>query len=377
MGKSKKKVLFVANTAWYLLNFRLGVIRHFQSRQFETVAVAPYDESCHALHSHGCRWIATDLEPRGTHPFRDASYWLQLYRIYSEEQPSLVIHYTIKPNIYGTLAARLLHIPSIAVISGAGYAFSQRGMLYHLAKFLLKVSLHFSSEVWFVNRDDRSFFISEQVVDADKAYLFPGEGINTERFCPSRSQVSEPKEKVVFLFAGRLLREKGVELYAQAARQLKPKYPHAEFHLLGFLSEGNPAFISKAELAQWQDYVHYLGSTQNIIPYIESADCLVLPSFYREGVPRILLEAASLEKPIITTNHVGCRDVVEHGVNGFLVQPRSASDLVEKMERMITMPREARVMMGKRGRLKVIQQFDESLVIRGYDEMLNRLQLLS
>jgi glycosyltransferase involved in cell wall biosynthesis len=376
MAKSKKKVLLVANTAWYVFNFRLGVIRHFQSQHFETVAVTPYDEFCHALQAHGCRWIGADLDARGINPFSDACYWLQLYRIYSEEQPSLVIHYTIKPNIYGTLAARLLRIPSVAVISGAGHAFSQRNMLYHLAKFLLKVSLHFSHEVWFVNHDDRSLFISEQVVRAEKAYLFPGEGINTQRFCPSLSQVSEPREKVVFLFAGRLLREKGVELYAQAARQLKPKYPHAEFYLLGFLSEGNPAFVSKAELTQWQDYVHYLGSTQNIIPYIESADCLVLPSVYREGIPRILLEAASLAKPIITTNHVGCRDVVEHSVTGFLVQPNSVSDLLEKMEQMITMPSVTRVMMGERGRQKVIQQFDESLVIRCYDEMLTRLHLL-
>lgn len=157
---------------------------------------------------------------------------------------------------------------------------------------------------------------------------------------------------------------------------MKPKYPCAEFRLLGFLCEGDPDFVSRAEIESWKDYVAYLGETSDVLPYLRDADCVVLPSFYREGAPRTLLEAASLEKPIITTDSVGCREIVEDGVTGFLVQPNSVSDLTEKMERIIAVPYPARLEMGKRGRLKMIKEFDDSLVLRCYDEMLHRLNLL-
>ncbi|MFN3386504.1 MAG: glycosyltransferase family 4 protein [Candidatus Thermochlorobacter sp.] len=376
MDKSHKKVLLVANTSWYLYNFRFGVIRHFQAQCFDTVAVAPSDAYAQQLRNHGCHVIDVFLEPRGINPLNDVRYFWQLYKIYADERPSLIIHYTIKPNIYGSLAAMLLGFPSVAVVSGAGHAFVHKGWLNRIAKLLLRTALRYATEVWFVNPEDRALFVSEKLVSSEKAYLFPGEGIDTHHFRPAPSNQHTASKKIVFLLSARLLREKGIELYARAAKQLKSKYPHAEFRLLGFLLAGNPAFVSKDEIECWKDYINYLGETHDVLPYVQAADCVVLPSLYREGTPRTLLEAASLEKPVIATDSVGCRQIVEDGVTGFLVQPNSVSDLVEKLERIITMPEAARLEMGKRARLKMIKEFDESLVLRCYDDMLHRLKLL-
>lgn len=376
MGKPKK-VLLVANTSWYLYNFRFGVIRYFQAQQFEVVAIAPHDRFSNTLQACGCRWIDLPLSPHGTNPLSDARLLWCLYRLYAAERPALVIHYTIKPNVYGSVAAGLLRLPSIAFVSGAGRAFAQRNWLNRLAKSLLSVAFRFAREVWFVNADDRALFIAERLVPAEKTYLVPGEGIDTQRFSPqSCSTASSSPDKVVFLMSARLLREKGVELYASAAKQVKHKYPNAEFQLLGFLDEGNPAFVSKAEIESWRDYVTYLGETDDVLPYLRAADCIVLPTSYREGTPRSLLEAASLAKPIVATNHVGCRQIVEDGVTGFLVQPHSVSDLVQKLEHMLTLSPEARAEMGQRARLKMLQEFDESQVIACYDALLHRLHLV-
>ncbi len=376
MDKSRKKVLLVANTSWYLYNFRFGVIRHFQAQCLETVAVAPSDAYAQRLRNHGCRTIDVFLQPRGINPLNDVRYFWHLYKIYADEHPSLIIHYTIKPNIYGSLAAMALGLPSVAVVSGAGHAFAHKGWLNSIAKLLLRKALRYSREVWFVNPEDRALFVSEKLVSSEKAYLFPGEGIDTHHFCPAPSNQHTASEKIVFLLSARLLREKGIELYARAAKQLKTRYPHAEFRLLGFLSAKDPAFVSRDEIERWKDYINYLGETQEVLPYVQAADCVVLPSLYREGTPRTLLEAASLEKPVIATDSVGCRQIVEDGVTGFLVQPNSVSDLVEKLEQIITMPEAARLEMGKRARLKMIKEFDESLVLRCYDDMLRRLKLL-
>ncbi|MCS7014201.1 MAG: glycosyltransferase family 4 protein [Chloroherpetonaceae bacterium] len=378
MVRSRKKVLLVANTSWYLCNFRIGVIRYFQAQQFEVVAVSPKDNFSHQLQGYGCRWVDLPLLPHSTNPLSDLYLLWRLYALYAAEQPALVIHYTIKPNVYGSLAAGLLRLPSVAVFSGAGRAFAKQDWLNRIVKRLLKIALRFATEVWFVNPDDRALFLAEQLVLPEKTYLVPGEGIDTAHFSPQSALAHLPpssSDKVIFLMSARLLREKGVELYAQAARCLKPKYPNAEFQLLGFLSEGNPAFVSKAEVESWKEYVQYLGDTQNVLPYLSAADCVVLPSSYREGTPRTLLEAASLEKPIVTTNQVGCRHVVEDGVTGFLVQPNNLKDLVEKLERILTMSPEARAEMGRRGRLKMLKEFDESLVIECYHALLQRLHL--
>ncbi len=373
--RTRKTIALVSNTAWYLYNLRLGVIHFLQSKGFEILAIAPHDDFMKLLEQENCKTVAIEMDRRGTNPLSDVALMLRLRKIYRTYKPDFIIHYTIKPNVYGSLAAKLAGIPSIAVVSGLGYAFSTRGWLYQIATRLMKTAFSFAKETWFVNKDDRELLLNANIVSEAKTVQLPGEGINTEKFAPIPKTVSS--DKFVFLMSARLLWEKGVGVFVEAARQLKPKYPHAEFQLLGFLTDDETIGVTKAQVEKWEaeGIVKYLGTTSNVIPFLANADCILLPSFYREGVPRALLEPASMAKPIITTDNVGCRDVVEDGVTGFLVKPNNSADLAEKMERMLSLSEAERREMGRKSREKIIREFDERLVLKEYDAMLTRVGL--
>lgn len=372
---SRKTIALVSNTAWYLYNLRLGVIQFLQSKGFDIIAIAPQDDFMPLLQRENCKTIAVEMDRRGTNPIADLALTMRLWNIYRAEKPDFIIHYTIKPNVYGSLAAWLAGVPSIAVVSGLGYAFSKRGWLYRVAARLMKMAFSKAKEVWFVNQDDRALLLEANVVPQEKTRQLPGEGINTTKFSPTPKRASS--DKFVFLLSARLLWQKGVGTFVEAARLLKPKYPNAEFQLLGFLTDDASAGVTQAQMDEWQreGVVAYLGATSDVVPFLSNADCVLLPSFYREGVPRALLEAASLEKPIIATDNVGCRDVVEDGVTGFLAKPNDAKSLAEKMEAMLNLPEATRLEMGKKAREKVIREFDERLVLQEYDAMLKRFGL--
>ncbi len=376
LTQSRKTIAMVSNTAWYLYNLRLGVIHFLQAKGFDVLAIAPHDDFMTLLEKENCKTVSVEMDRRGTNPLADLALMFRLYRIYRAHKPDFIIHYTIKPNVYGSLAARMAHIPSMAVVSGLGYAFSKRNWLYRIATRLMKTAFSFAKEVWFVNQDDRELLLNANIVPKEKTLQLPGEGVNTEKFAPIPK--SSSSDKFVFLLSARLLWEKGVGVFVEAARNLKPKYPHAEFQLLGFLSDDEKTGVTKAQIDKWQQegIVTYLGTTSNVVPFLANADCILLPSFYREGVPRALLEAASMAKPIITTDNVGCRDVVEDGVTGFLAKPNNSAHLAEKMEQMLNLSETERQEMGKKSREKVIREFDERLVLQEYDAMLTRLRLL-
>lgn len=373
---SRKTIAMVSNTAWYLFNLRLGVIHFLQSKGFEVLVIAPHDDFMTLLEKENCKTLAVEMDKRGTNPLADLALMFRLRNIYRTHKPDFIIHYTIKPNVYGSLAAKMVGIPSIAVVSGLGYAFSKRNWLYQIAARLMKIAFSFAKEVWFVNQDDRELLLNAGIVPKEKTLQLPGEGVNTEKFAPIPK--SSSSEKFVFLLSARLLWEKGARVFVEAARRLKPKYPHAEFQLLGFLTDDETIGVTKTQMDKWvqEGVVTYLGTTSNVVPFLANADCILLPSFYREGVPRALLEAASMAKPIITTDNVGCRDVVEDGATGFLSKPNNSADLAEKMEAMLNLSEAARLEMGKKSRQKVIRQFDERLVLNEYDAMLKRLKLL-
>jgi len=373
--RTRKTIALVSNTAWYLYNLRLGVIHFLQSKGFEILAIAPNDDFMKLLEQENCKTVAIEMDRRGTNPLSDVVLMRRLHKIYRDHKPDFIIHYTIKPNVYGALAAKAAGIPSIAVVSGLGYAFSGRGWLYKIVARLMKTAFAFAKDVWFVNKDDRDLLLQANIVSKEKTVQLPGEGINTEKFAPIPKPSSS--ETFVFLMSARLLWEKGVGVFVEAARQLKPKYPHAEFQLLGFLTDDETIGVTKTQVETWEaeGIVKYLGTTSNVIPFLANADCILLPSFYREGVPRTLLEAASMAKPIITTDNVGCRDVVDDGVTGFLVKPNNSADLTEKMERMLNLSEAERRNMGMKAREKVIREFDERWVLKEYDAMLTRVGL--
>ncbi len=361
----RTKVLIALNTAWNLVNFRSGLIRALVASGYEVAAVAPPDEYISRLEELGCRFVPLPMDNKGTHPGRDLLLLWRFYQLLWRERPDVYLGYTVKPNVYGSLAAHALGIPVINNIAGLGTVFIKEGWLTRLVRGLYRLALFRSAKVFFQNDDDRAMFVARGLVRAAFTDRLPGSGIDLARFSPVPLSSQPPLR---FLLIARMLWDKGVGEYVEAARLLKGRAAKAEFCLLGFLDVQNSAAISRQQMDEWvaEGVVRYLGVSDNVASEIAAADCVVLPSFYREGVPRTLLEAAAMGRPIITTNSVGCREVVDDGVNGYLIRPRDAADLAEKMEQIIALSSAARTAMGIRGREKVEREFDEQIVIGKY-----------
>lgn len=364
------KVLISANVAWNLFNFRRGLIKSLIDAGFEVVAVAPPDECVPELLSLGCRFIPLHMDSKGTHPGRDFVLLLRFLSILRRERPDCYLGYTIKPNVYGSLAAHALRIPVINNISGLGTTFLTDGWLNRIACCLYRLALSRSTTVFFQNPDDLSLFISRQLVTPRQAVRLPGSGIDLQYF---QTRPLARRENVVFLMVARLLWDKGVREYVEAARRVKEICPAAVFRLLGFLGVANRSAVSESDVRAWVDEgtIEYLGSASDVRAHIAEADCVVLPS-YREGTPRSLLEGAAMGRAIITTNAPGCREVVDDGISGFLCRPRDAADLAEKMLQFVRLSREEKSRFGDAGRRKMENQFDEQFVTEAYKAAINR-----
>lgn len=360
------KIVICLNTAWNLVNFRAGLIRALVAAGHEVVTVAPDDKYAAGLKALGCRFVPLHMENGGTNPVQDALLTWRFLRLFAHERPDVYLGYTVKPNVYGSIAAHILHIPVINNIAGLGAVFIQDGLLVRVVRWLYRLALKRSAKVFFQNPDDRTLFIDGGMVRAEVTELLPGSGIDLKRFSSLPKPNAENPE-FRFLLIARMLRDKGVGEYVDAARLLRQRWPRAEFCLLGFVDVQNPASISRAEMDVWvaEGVVNYLGVSDDVRTQLATADCVVLPS-YREGTPRTLLEAAAMARPIITTNAVGCREVVDDGANGYLCKVRDAGDLAAKMDQMLTLTPQQRTDMGLRGRAKMVAQFDEQIVIEKY-----------
>jgi glycosyltransferase involved in cell wall biosynthesis len=302
----------------------------------------------------------------GTNPVEDTELIYDYYQLFKEIKPDILLLYTIKPNIYGSIAAKLLDIPVISSITGLGTVFLHDNVSSKIAKLLYKIALKIPRKVFFENPYDEKVFIDQGFVEKEKVVLIPGAGINTHKFMPIEEEFHK-KYQIKFLFIARLVKDKGLIEYIEAIRLLRDKYPNIEFAILGPYYPGNPTAITKKEMDGWveEGLVNYLGESDDVKSIISEYDCVVLPS-YREGLSRVLLEAASMAKPIVTTNVPGCKDVVEDGVNGFLCEKEDALDLADKMEKIIQLTHAERIQMGKRGREKVVKEFDEPIVNNKY-----------
>lgn len=368
-----KTVVVVVNTSWNIYNFRLNLMRALRDEGFNVLALAPYDAYSDKLRAEGFDWVHLPLDNDSTNLFRELQQIKDFYKLYREIQPDIVLHYTVKPNLYGTFAAMLLKVPSINNISGLGTVFIREGWVYTMARFLYRVVLRFPKKVFFQNHHDRQLFIDKQLIKAGISEVIPGSGVDSQRFSP-REHPKRDNEAVTFLMIARLIRDKGIGEYMDAIKILREKYPQVCFQLIGSLYPGNPSAVSEETLMSWMDegLIEYLPFSNSMQEVIANVDCVVLPS-YREGLSRVLLEAASMAKPIVTSNVAGCKDVVDDGVNGFLCDVKDASSLAKQMEKMITMTHEERKEMGKKGREKILHEFDERLVIEKYLESINNI----
>jgi glycosyltransferase involved in cell wall biosynthesis len=365
-GKMKPKLVIALNTAWNLLNFRSELICALQDAGYEVVTIAPPDEYVARVEALGCRFVPLSMDSNGTHPARDLLLLLRFYLLLKRERPAAYLGYTVKPNVYGSLAAHALGIPVINNIAGLGTVFIKDSWLTFLVRGLYRLALSDSAKVFFQNDVDRQMFVSSGLVAEAVTDRLPGSGIDPAKFTP----VPLPGRPIIrFLLIARMLWDKGVGEFVEAARILKRRNANADFCLLGFLDVQNPAAISRKQMDAWveEGLVRYLGVSDDVRAEIASADCIVLPS-YREGTPRALLEAAAMARPIITTDAVGCRDVLDDSVNGYLCNPRDFNDLADKMGKMMALTNEERTEMGQRGRAKVEREFDVRIVIGKYLE---------
>jgi glycosyltransferase involved in cell wall biosynthesis len=371
--KSKIRIALVSNTAWSMYNFRLGLLYALRESGFEVTIIAPRDSFSSILVSEGFSYEHLPLENYSVNPIAEINTVRHLIKIYKKIQPDLIFHYTIKPNIYGSFAAKWCGIPSVAVTTGLGHLFSFKGGLVRwLTVELYRIAAKWSKSVWFLNQEDKKSFLVRNILPESKMKVIPGEGINIQHFSPI---AKADNKNFTFLFAGRLLLDKGVVEFAEAARLIKQKYPRVNIEILGFIDPENPNAITYDEIDQWQNegLLSYLGEASDVRIFLGNADCLVFPSYYGEGVSRILLEASSMQVPIITTDQIGCRDVVQHGENGLLVPIKSKEALFYAMEEMLLMPKEAREKMGEIGRRKILEKFDENLIIQIYLEEIKKI----
>jgi len=290
-------------------------------------------------------------------------------------RPDVYLGYTIKPNIYGGVAAKFLNIPVINNISGLGMMFVNYNWKTRLIKTLYRYGISKSFKVFFQNKDDRQIFIDDHIVQINKTDILPGSGVDLSHFSYTPKNNNQTTR---FLLIARLLWDKGIQEYIDAASVLRDKYDNLEFCLMGFIDQKNPNAVSKAQIDTWDNkgYIKYLGSSDDVRKEIIKSDCVVLPSYYREGVPRSLLESAAIGRPIITTNSVGCREVVDDEVNGYLCQAGSSRDLTEKMERFLSLTAELRSKMGAKSRQKMEIEFDEQIVVQKYLQSVQETQCI-
>ena len=330
---------------------------------YQITALAPKDDAFRKLEEVGCRFINLPMDNQGLNPLADLCLKKDLEKIYIQNSPDLVVHYTIKPVIYGSLSAAKLGIPFINNITGLGTAFIKRNWVTWLVKRLYRLSQKKANHVLFQNAEDRELFCREKLIPKNVTQeVIPGTGIDTNHFNVCPYPESNP---ITFLLIARMLWDKGVGEFVEAASQIKSEFSDVRFELLGFLDVINRTAISRRQMQIWTDQgvIDYLGETDDVRQHIASSSCVVLPS-YREGLPRTLLEAAAIGRPIIATNVPGCREVVEHGVNGYLCKVKDVNDLVEKIKDMIKLSINDRRGMGLRSRKKIEQNFDERILVK-------------
>ncbi len=365
MSLPLKKIVIAYNTARYLYRLRIGILQGLIERQYKVIVVAPQDEYSQRLEALGCEVYDINMDRKGSNLYRDLLTLLAFRKLYSKLQPDLALHFTIKPNIYGTLAARSLGIPCINMVTGLGTAFIKDSLLTRLIEHMYKFSQAWPHTVFLQNMDDIRLFLERGLVTKEKAVLLPSSGIDLQKFAATPlPENSAP----IFLLIARMLKDKGVLEFVEAARAIKTKQPNVRFQLLGPLGVENRSAIFPTEMDAWvkEGIVEYLGETDDVSPFIANSTCVVLPSFYREGLPRALLEAAAMARPIITTDNVGCRDIVDDGENGFLCKIKDSVDLTGKIERMLMMSTNQRADMGRKGREKMEREFDEKNIVKRY-----------
>lgn len=365
------QIILFANTSWYLFNFRLSLIQRLRQLGFRVHCLAPDREYQGKLEAAGASFHFIELSRSGRNPFMEFAVLIELYKFLKpfDRHSTTVLTFTPKCNLYTNIVCKLTGIPVISNISGLGSSLgNQAGGLFRFSMMKLN-QFAFSScrHIFFQNAEDQETFLKAGIANESKCSRLYGSGVDLEKFQPQPLK-DKPRQTTRFLFIGRLLWSKGLGLAVEAAELLGKEGFDLKIQALGFLDEANPNGIPESQITTWvkDNHLDYLGKTDDVRPHMLGADCIILPTFYFEGVPRSLIEACALGKPIITTDWPGARDTVDHGKNGYLVEPRQIADLAQAMRNFIQLSPERKQEMGQFSRQKAIDLFDQNTNINAY-----------
>lgn len=366
------KIVLTVNAAWNIWNFRKPLVEALIANGHQVTLLAPRDDSVPKLEALGCQFRHLDMGVKSLNPVPDFVLLLRLRRVFKDIRPDVVLSFTIKNNIFGALAAKSVGVPFVPNVTGLGTAFLSGPVLERLVVRLYKTAFRGLPIVFFQNEDDRELFLNRGMTTENQVLLLPGSGINLEYFATAPYPVKDDAPR--FLMIARLLRDKGVFEYVEAARLVKATYPQVRFQLLGATDAQNRTAVDRDTVLQWdQDgVIEYLGTTDDVRPAIAEAHCVVLPS-YREGAPRTLIEAAAMARPLIATKVPGCRAVIDEGTTGFLCDAKNAQSLAGACRKFLEQSHQARIAMGRAGRAKMEREYDKALVVDAYKSAIKQL----
>lgn len=359
-----KKIVILSNHHAYTYNFRKEIIQRLIEEGNKIYVVLPYGEKVDLLKDMGCEYIDVPINRRGINPFTDLKLLSRYKKIIKDIKPDVVLTYTIKPNIYGGLAAKKYSIPYIANITGLGTAVEKKGILQKIAILFYKIAFTKIHRVFFQNQNNKKFF-TDNGIAVDKHKLIPGSGVNLEHF---KVMEYPPEDTTNFVFISRIMKEKGIEHYIKAAEYITGKYPTTKFHVCGFCEEN---YEERLEDLQKKGVLTYHGLIDDVRKIFRSTHCTIHPTFYPEGMSNVLLESIASGRPVIASDRSGCREIVDNGVNGYLVEQENTQDLIEKIEQFLSLSYQQKKQMGLAGRAKAEKEFDRQIVVQAYIDGIN------
>jgi glycosyltransferase involved in cell wall biosynthesis len=354
-----KRVLIIGSHEMGIYCFRRELIEQLLEDGYEVYISYPWGERVAFFEKIGCKYVESTVNRHGTNPVTDLKLIRDYRKIVSEVQPDVVLTYTIKPNLYVGMVCRRMGIPYIATITGLGTAVENNGLLQTLTVQMYRYAMQKVHCIFFQNTENRQFFADRKIAP-ERHKLIPGSGVNLSQF---QAMNYPPDDVVRFLFIARVMKEKGIDQYMEAAEIIRRRHPNTEFHVLGDCEGG---YEDKLQDLHDRGVIRYHGLQGDIRPFLRISHCTVHPTYYPEGMSNALLESAASARPVIATNRSGCREIVDEGRNGFFVEAKNTADLVDKIECFLALPWEKKRRMGLAGRIKVEREFDRRIVVSAY-----------
>ena len=362
------KVLFISNSIGGLRNFRYELIEKLRERGDDIYILSPLESSSDCFKQLGCNIIHLPLSRSGLNPFVELRSIYRCYKSIKSIKPNVVLAYTIKPNIYGSIVCRWLNIPIIANVTGLGKALEGGGPIAIISRYLYKFGFKKTDFVYFQNNESLDFFKKNNIHSKEMG-LISGSGVNLKKF--EYSEYPSSCNGLNFLYIGRILREKGIQEYLDCAKYMSEKYSNLHFHIVGIKDDAK--YSNMVDEYHNKGLITFYGAQSDVRPYIQQVHCLIHPSFYPEGMSNVLLESAAMGRPAITTDKSGCVEIVEDNVTGYIVQQCSSNDLIDKVMKFVRLPHDKKVHMGLMARKKVEMQFDREMVVKEYMQKIDIL----